>query len=92
MGAFVTGDFVMGDFDPIPSVNSPDWEKIIKLLELHTIAEHGGCTRNQDAWGVSSAPRLEKLPCPSFTLDMSQNGLCPNIHFAGHPPPLRFVQ
>ena len=54
-------------------VNCPDWEKMIKLLELHTIAEHGGTTRLQDAGGASSAPRLEKLPRPSFTLDMSQN-------------------
>ena len=46
---------------------------MIKLLELHTIAEHGGGTRNSDAGGVSTAPRLEKLPRPSFTLYMSQN-------------------
>ena len=54
-------------------VNCPDWEKMIKLLELHTMAEHGGNGQNQNTGTGSGAPWLEKLPRPSFTLDMSQN-------------------
>ena len=52
--------------------NCPDWEKMIKMLEIHTIAEHGG-SPSQQASNSSNAPRLEKLPRPSFSLDMTQN-------------------
>ena len=43
---------------------------MIKLLELHTIAEHG--SGNGSVGGNSNTPRLEKLPRPSFQLEMSQ--------------------
>ena len=52
--------------------NCPDWDKMLKLLELHTSAVHGVAP----APGVgarSSAPRLEKLPRPSFSLEMTQS-------------------
>ena len=52
-------------------VNCPDWEKMIKMLELHTIAEHGNTSASSQNLG-SAAPRLEKLPRPSFQLEMSQ--------------------
>ena len=43
---------------------------MIKMLELHTIAEHGGASTSSSMG--STAPRLEKLPRPSFQLEMSQ--------------------
>ena len=43
----------------------------MKLLELHTIAEHGSGNNGIGSVGTA-APRLEKLPRPSFQLDMSQ--------------------
>ena len=52
-------------------VNCPDWEKMVKLLELHVLAEHSGGTTST-AGSLPSAPRLEKLPRPSFQLEMSQ--------------------
>ena len=48
----------------------PDWDKMIKLLELYTIAEHG--SGNGSVCSNSNALRLEKLPRPSFQLEMSQ--------------------
>ena len=49
--------------------NCPDWEKMVKLLELHTAAEHGPVpTQVRSAPG----PKLETLPRPNFTLDMTQ--------------------
>ena len=53
-------------------VNCPDWEKMIKMLELHIIAEHGGHNTSQTTGSGANAPRLEKLPRPSFQLEMSQ--------------------
>ena len=41
------------------------------MLELHVVAEHGG-SNNSALTPGSSAPRLEKLPRPSFSLEMSQ--------------------
>ena len=52
-------------------INCPDWEKMIKMLELHTVAEHGGGHTPSVNTG-SAAPRLEKLPRPSFLLEMCQ--------------------
>ena len=48
----------------------PDWDKMMQMLTIHTAAEHG----------VNTAPpatphhntKLERLPRPSFDLDMSQ--------------------
>ena len=48
----------------------PDWDKMIKLLELYTIAEDG--SGNGSICSNSNALRLEKLPRPSFQLEMSQ--------------------
>ena len=44
---------------------------MVKLLELHTMAEHGS---GSVAHGSNSfnAPKLEKLPRPSFQLEMTQ--------------------
>ena len=50
--------------------NCPDWDKMIKLLELHTISEHGG--NNGSTGSIANTPRLEKLPRPSFQLEMTQ--------------------
>ena len=52
--------------------NCPDWEKMLKILELHTAAAHGVVTNAAPA-NNPSTPRLEKLPRPTFTLDMSQS-------------------
>ena len=52
--------------------NCPDWEKMLKILELHTAAAHGVVT-NAAPGNNPSTPRLEKLPRPTFTLDMSQS-------------------
>ena len=52
--------------------NCPDWEKMLKILELHTAAAHGVATNAAPA-NNPSTPRLEKLPRPTFTLDMSQS-------------------
>ena len=42
---------------------------MVKLLELHTAAEHGPVpTQVRSAPG----PKLETLPRPNFTLDMTQ--------------------
>ena len=49
--------------------NCPDWEKMLKLLELHTVAEHGAAPATGH---TSSAPKLETLPRPTFSLDMTQ--------------------
>ena len=51
--------------------NCPDWDKMIKMLELHVIAEHGGSSNNSSS-ASSAAPKLEKLPRPTFQLEMSQ--------------------
>ena len=52
--------------------NCPDWDKMLKTLELHTAAAHGVVTNAAPA-NNPSTPRLEKLPRPTFTLDMSQS-------------------
>ena len=41
------------------------------MLALHVLAEHSGSTTST-AGSLSSAPCLEKLPHPSFQLEMSQ--------------------
>ena len=51
--------------------NCPDWDKMIKMLELHIIAEHGDSPNNSSS-APSAAPKLEKLPRPTFQLEMSQ--------------------
>ena len=51
--------------------NCPDWDKMVKLLELHTIAEHGTSSPIPEG-NFSSAQRLEKLPRPTFQLEMTQ--------------------
>ena len=51
--------------------NCPDWEKMLKLLELHTAAEHATAPAASGE-RAASAPRLEKLPRPTFALDMTQ--------------------
>ena len=43
---------------------------MIKMLEIHTAAEHSIATGPTDRG--PAAPRLERLPRPSFDLDMSQ--------------------
>ena len=53
-------------------VNCPDWEKTIKLLELHIVAENGHTNTIDTAGSGSNVSRLEKLSCPSFQLEMSQ--------------------
>ena len=50
--------------------NCPDWEKMLKLLELHTAAVHNVSTGQV---GASPSTKLEKLPRPSFSLDMTQS-------------------
>ena len=52
--------------------NCPDWDKMIKMLELHTIAEHGGRGSTSAAPAINTTPKLEKLPRPSFELEMTQ--------------------
>ena len=49
--------------------NCPDWDKMVKLLELHTAAEHGAPTT---AATRTAVPKLETLPRPTFSLDMTQ--------------------
>ena len=51
--------------------NCPDWDKMVKLLELHTMAEHGSGTVAHGSNSLN-APKLEKLPRPSFQLEMTQ--------------------
>ena len=41
---------------------------MLKLLELHTVAEHGATAGGRPP----SAPKLETLPRPTFNLDMTQ--------------------
>ena len=49
--------------------NCPDWEKMLKLLELHTVAAHNVSTGQVAA---SPSTKLEKLLRPSFSLDVTQ--------------------
>ena len=51
--------------------NCPDWDKMVKLLELHTMAEHN--VGHENVAPTVATPRLEKLPRPSFHLEMSQS-------------------
>ena len=51
---------------------APTWEMMSALLNTHALSVHtagGGTTGG----GSSSAPRLEKLPRPTFQLDMTQS-------------------
>ena len=43
--------------------NCPDWDKMIKLLELHGMTEHGVRGASQDR-APSQTPKLERLPRP----------------------------
>ena len=52
--------------------NCPDWDKLIKMLELHTMAEHGRSASTAASPVTNSGPKLEKLPRPSFQLEMTQ--------------------
>ena len=52
--------------------NCPDWDKMIKMLELHIVAQHGGQNSTSASSAANLAPKLEKLPRPSFQLEMSQ--------------------
>ena len=47
----------------------PDWDKMMQCLAIHTAAEHGVTTT---APAVPANTKLERLPRPSFDLDMSQ--------------------
>ena len=58
------------DCEFITPPNCPDWEKMLKLLELHTAAVHNVPTGQV---GASPSTKLEKLPRPSFSLDMTQS-------------------
>ena len=59
------------DCDYKTPTNCPDWDKMLKLMELHTMAEHSGAPQSLSGAG-SNVPRLEKLSRPSFQLEMSQ--------------------
>ena len=50
--------------------NCPDWDRMLKMLELHNAAAHN--IAPVAGQGTASTPRLEKHPQPSFSLDMSQ--------------------
>ena len=47
----------------------PTWEALLKFVELHTSAEHGSPVAPASQ---SQTSHLEKLPRPSFKLDMSE--------------------
>ena len=47
----------------------PDWDKMMQMLAIHTAAEHGVNTATP---AVPANTKLERLPRPSFDLDMSQ--------------------
>ena len=49
-------------------LNCPDWDKMVKLLEIHTAAEHG----TPSTATTTPAPKLETLPRPTYSLDMAQ--------------------
>ena len=51
--------------------NCPDWEKMVRLLELHTGAEHGAAAAPTQV-RAAPGPKLETLPRPNLTLDMTQ--------------------
>ena len=51
--------------------NCPDWDKMLKMLKLHNAAVHN--IAPVAGQGTASTPRLEKLPRPSFSLEMSQS-------------------
>ena len=51
----------------------PDWDKMLRVLELHTAAEHGTVQAGPATERSGAAPRLEKLPRPTFSLEMTQN-------------------
>ena len=46
----------------------PDWDKMMQMLAIHTAAEHGVNTATP---AVPANTKLERLPRPSFGLDMS---------------------
>ena len=45
--------------------NTPTWDGIIQLMSLHTTAVHTSAP--------ATAPRLEKLPRPTFNLNMTES-------------------
>ena len=48
----------------------PDWTAMLHMLDIHTATEHG--TTTVPATASSNNTKLERLPRPSFDLDMSQ--------------------
>ena len=55
-------------------VGTPTWELMVSLLSTHTHAVHkNGGGDGPPGAGAGPAPRLEKLPRPTFQLDMSQS-------------------
>ena len=55
-------------------MGTPTWELIVSLLSTHTHAVHNnGGGDGPPGAGAGQAPRLEKLPRPTFQLDMSQS-------------------
>jgi hypothetical protein len=50
----------------------PYLDIMVKHLELHSIADHGANIEAADGERPAPAPRLEKLPRPSFGLDMTE--------------------
>ena len=49
----------------------PDWDKMLQMLSIHTAAEHG--VASQTTTTPLTTTKLERLPRPSFDLDMSQS-------------------
>ena len=53
------------------ATGAPSWELMITLLNMHTQAVHGGAGLPQTP--PTNNPRLDKLPRPTFTLNMSES-------------------
>ena len=52
---------------------TPTWEIMSTLLNTHTLANHNAGGGTMGGGSSTSAPRLEKLPRPTFQLDMTQS-------------------
>ena len=56
------------------SVGTPTWELMVSQLSIHVNIVNGNCGGDGSSVAYAGpAPRLEKLPRPTYQLDMSQS-------------------
>ena len=60
------------DCDWKTPTNCPNWEQMVRFLELHLVSAHNMQVNAPQAPAAAPTSKLEKLPRPTFNLDMTE--------------------